>query len=208
MVKQPQSTEIYYNSCARIDQNNKYRQAELMLERKVKTKEWWHHVSHTVLSMCVVDAYLLMVGCWGNSAQAFMTSRHFFEKLAEQLIDNTFETRSMHKKQQRSLARANPLAVATDQMLEANMQTISVTPTKKRKRTCPTRMAQGLCMVCKKPSTTVCCECQRFQPDARGRQFFICNKPGKVCMGIHIVRCHPHAVQGCEAASKDEDSNY
>jgi Transposase IS4 len=63
IVQQPQSTEIYYNSCARIDQHNKYRQVELMLERKVKTKEWWRRVSHTVLSMCVVDAYLLMVGC-------------------------------------------------------------------------------------------------------------------------------------------------
>jgi hypothetical protein len=124
-----------------------------MLERKVKTKEWWRRVSHTILSMCVVDAYLLMVGWRGNSAQAFMTSRHFFEKLAEQLIDTTFETRSMRKKQQRALARA------------------------------------------------------KFQPDARGRQIFICNKPGKVCMGIHIVRCHPHAVRGCESASEG-DSDY
>jgi hypothetical protein len=196
IVQQPQAAETYYNSCAKIDQHNKCRQAELMLERKVKTKEWWRRVSHSLVAMCCVDSYLLMVGCRGTRDNGFSTARHFFDKLAELLIDNTFEARNLRRRADRALAAANALAITTDEMLETHLQTIAPTPTKKRKKNNPNRMAQGLCMVCRKSATSVCRECQRYQPDTQCRQYFICNKPGKICMGIHITRCHPHAVRG------------
>jgi hypothetical protein len=195
---------MYYNSCAKIDQHNKYRQAELMLERKIKTREWWRRVSHSLFAMCVVDSYLLMVGCRGTKNTGFKTARHYFDKLAEELIDNTFETRNLRRREARARAAENPLGIDRDEVLETHLQTIAPTPTKKRKKNHCNRMAQGLCMVCRMSATHVCRECQRYQPDTRARQYFICNKPGKVCMGIHILRCHPHAVRGNEHAG-DED---
>jgi len=43
-----------------------------------------------LLGMCVVDAWLLYSGARGGGAH--LTRNEFYEDLAEQLIDNTFET--------------------------------------------------------------------------------------------------------------------
>jgi hypothetical protein len=192
----PNIAEHYYNACGRIDKHNRLRPASLMLERKVKTLFWHRRVNTTIFGMCVVDAYHLMCGSRGLHGTGFTDARSFFNKLAEDLIDNNFETRNLRKRADRLLAANNPLSINTDSVLDANLQTIGVTPTKKYKKTQPTKHAQGLCMVCKGWTIHVCRECQRFQVDPRGRQFFVRNKPGQNCMGQHILCEHPHAVRG------------
>ena len=39
-VYQPKCSEIYYNTCAAIDQDNRHRQDTLKVERKIETKYW------------------------------------------------------------------------------------------------------------------------------------------------------------------------
>lgn len=149
----------------------------------------------SIFGMCVVDSYLLLRGIRGSN-DGFASAKCYFAKLAEELIDNTFEQRNMRKRDARAFAAANPLGIENEAVLDANYQTIGPTPTKKFKKTIPTKRVQGLCMVCGMWTTHTCRECQRFQVDTRGKQFFICNKSGQKCMGIHIVNDHPHAVRG------------
>jgi Transposase IS4 len=204
MIQQPQVTEAYYNACGKIDQHNRHRSDNLQLERKIKTMEWWRRVSMTLFGMCITDSYLLMVGCRGENC-GFRTARDFFDKLSEQLIDNTFEFRDLRRRNKRAFNSANPLAIANDEVLDANLHMIGITPTRKRKKSQPSKRAQGRCMVCEASTTYTCRECQRFQPDPKGHQYFICNKEGKKCMGIHILQEHPHAVRGSSLAEEDDD---
>ena len=39
-VSQPKCSEIYYKTCAEIDQHNRHRQDTLRVERKMQTKSW------------------------------------------------------------------------------------------------------------------------------------------------------------------------
>ena len=39
-VSQPKISEIYYNTCAEIDQHNHHRQDTLHIEQKLQTKTW------------------------------------------------------------------------------------------------------------------------------------------------------------------------
>jgi Transposase IS4 len=205
VVQQPQACETYYSACAKIDQHNRYRQAALALERKLKTKVWWRRVNFSIFGMCVVDSYLLLVGCRGGPEHCgYYCAKSYFAKLAEELIDNSFDTRNLRKRTARAYATANPLAIDTDEVLDSHFQTIAPTPCKQYKRTEPTKRTQGRCMVCDRWVTHVCRECQRFG-DMKSKQYFICNKEGKKCMGIHILQDHPHAVRGLQEDNAMED---
>jgi hypothetical protein len=54
-VPQPQAAEIYYDTCGRVDQSNRHRQATLKLERKFKVHNWSDRVNHSILGMAIVD---------------------------------------------------------------------------------------------------------------------------------------------------------
>jgi hypothetical protein len=193
---------MYYGSCQKIDQHNRFRQASLMMETKINTIHWHRRVNNTLLGMCVVDSYLLAVGCQGGSK--YDTAGEFFTQLAEELIENTYEKRSMRKKHERV---ANNLAFTTgikieDVALPACRHLIGCTPTKRRKKAQPLNRAQGRCMTCKEPTSNVCRECQYWQPDPSSTQFWMCNKSGMKCMGDHIIVQHPEKIAD---ASDDED---
>jgi Transposase IS4 len=198
VIQQPEVCEIYYSACGKIDRHNRFRQASLMLETKLNTIVWHRRVNNSIFGMIVVDAYLLAVGCQG--AAAWPTSGDFFTQLAEDLIENKYEARALRRREQRvdnSLAAQKGLAMAAPvAALPAAMQLVGATPTKRRKRAEPTNRAQGRCMACKLPCSTVCRTCQHWQPDPKGTQFWICNKAGMGCMGDHILAMHPDQVRG------------
>jgi hypothetical protein len=39
-IPQPLAAEVYYRACALVDRQNRSRQDNLMLERKLETKDW------------------------------------------------------------------------------------------------------------------------------------------------------------------------
>lgn len=49
---------IYYDGCAKIDQHSRCRQDDVDIEKCFEVKEWSRGNS-TLLSICIVDSYLL-----------------------------------------------------------------------------------------------------------------------------------------------------
>ncbi|KAG7343793.1 hypothetical protein IV203_021801 [Nitzschia inconspicua] len=80
-VPTPKVCNIYYDTCAAIDQNNWHRQDNLQIERKIETKNWATRVGTTILGMCIVDAWLVYKGATRTSE----TRSQFYSWLAEQL---------------------------------------------------------------------------------------------------------------------------
>ena len=86
-------------------------------------------------------------------------------------------------------------AAAASLVVASSQQLVFPTPTKRMKKNRPQHHAQGRCMVCKKPTTHVCRDCQRHQPNPDLKQYWICNKAGKECMGAHIIAKHPLSIK-------------
>ena len=95
VVRQPQACALYYKACGSIDRHNRIRQAYLQIEKKHKTVVWHRRVNMSIFGMCVVDAYLLMLGCRTGEDNGFRTCKHFFAQLANELIENTYEQRAL-----------------------------------------------------------------------------------------------------------------
>jgi hypothetical protein len=196
VVRQPVACSVYYGACSTIDRHNKCRQAYLQLEKKHKTTVWNRRVNMSIFGMCVVDAYMLMLGCRTQVHNGFQTSKHFFAKLAEELIDNTYELRAHRKRVARAAADLlGPDKKRPPALVESTKQLVFPTPTKRKKKNNTLHHAQGRCLVCRNPTTHVCRECQGNQPNPREKQYWICNKPGKECMGAHILSQHPFAIK-------------
>ena len=146
----------------------------------------------SLFGMMVVDAFLLAEGIQ-DGRQHCCTPRTFFEDLATELIDNTFDTISLRK---RRATEPPPSPGPSDKPIMASSigQLNSPTPTKRMKKANPKHRSQGRCVTCKKPASHVCRECQRHHQEKDAKQCWICNKEGKACMGSHILECHPAMV--------------
>jgi hypothetical protein len=191
-IPQPMAAETYYKGCGKIDQHNRHRQDTLQLERKLQTNDWHKRVNMTIFGMCVIDAFLLAEGCCCGGAIA--NPAFFIEKLAEELINNDYDcvslrrrNHSINKKRSQEVDMP-PLPLQVD--TTSTIYLTNTTPTKQRKKGSSTQCTQGRCMICKKAMpTTVCQECQRFQPDPSTKQFWCC-KSGTVCFDKHIRQHH------------------
>ena len=62
-VSQPKNSEIYYNTCAALDQHNCHQHNTLKVERKMQTKSWEKHVTSSMFGMYCTDAWLIYRGC-------------------------------------------------------------------------------------------------------------------------------------------------
>jgi hypothetical protein len=116
---------------------------------------------------------LLAQGCQPN---CYATAKDYFCQLAEQLIENTFETRALRKRADRaSFNAADTIGAAKKApaiVLHASNKLVFPTPTKQFRKGHPTHAAQGRCMVCKSAlSTYVCRECQQHQPNPAKEQY-------------------------------------
>lgn len=205
-VPTPKACSLYYSACQGIDQHNRKRQDDLKLERKVHTVSWNKRVNMSLFGMMVVDSYLLAQGCNGHTFWA--SPNQFFRRLAQELIDNTFEMRDLRRRAQRDDVaglvspignkKKRPAAVA----VESLRQQTAPTPTKRMKKNNKKHHSQGRCLIkgCPGWSSHVCRECQRRFPKAKDHQFWICNLPGKICMGIHIQNKHPGMIAEVSSA--------
>jgi len=205
-VEQPKACEIYYSACSMIDRHNRCRQAGLMLEKKIKVQTFDKRVNLSLFGMVVVDSLHLFQKIRQGSA-ANISERAFFERLSEQLIDNTFDTRQLRhqKRTRRDDVQQEPKQETYT--IPSTRQLLGVTPTKRHKKGHPKHLLQGRCGVCQSLATTVCRECQSGDPLAR-HQVWMCNKPDKVCMGRHIMAHHPDMVAPSGHAKRAINYNH
>ena len=196
VVPQPKACETYYSACSQIDRHNRSRQSNLMLEKKVKVSTFDKRLNLTLFAMAgPVDAWFLYRGIRnGRMDGPLINERYFYERLTELLIDNTFDacyssTRIKHKRRTDAEILLQEQEAAAES-IPSHLQLVSVTPTKRSKTANAKHRLQGRCLVCSKPASTVCRTCQRGDPYGR-HQWWICDKPGKICMGKHIIANHP-----------------
>jgi hypothetical protein len=92
-VPQPQAAEMYYKTCAKIDQHNRDRQATLGIEQKLVTHNWSLRVNLSILSMIVVDTWKVYSQLtYANERQGTAESqKEFYAHLAAELIDNRYD---------------------------------------------------------------------------------------------------------------------
>ena len=101
-VPMPRASEIYYNACGMVDSHNRIREM-CGIDKRLRTNNWATRVNFLILSMIFVDAYLLYKACCGDSAKE--NPKMFFEKLAAELIDFSFDeegTKTRGKKRKKS----------------------------------------------------------------------------------------------------------
>eukprot|EP00170_Pyropia_yezoensis_P000630 contig_2981_g631 len=125
------------------------RQDDLQLERKYITHDWSMRVNLTLLAICIVDAWMLYTGA--RVAAGELTQAEFYEDLAAQLIENTFDGSGYR-------SRAAPADVPREDVAGPARYGVGVhlVPTLKRKGG-DARLAQRDCRVCKQNrSTSVC----------------------------------------------------
>jgi Transposase IS4 len=190
-IAQTQCGQVYYEGCGKIDQHNRLRQDSLNLEKKVQTMDWSSRANHSILAMTVVDAFYLAQGCQGSYQGGF---RFFLEDLITGLIDNKMDQRVLRKRREEAIKKEADLAAVGVGVLDTHRQLTGPTPTKRRKANRPEHRLQGSCMVCKKPTTHVCRSCQCFKNGQKDKQYWICNKAGKECMGRHIMEAHTECI--------------
>ena len=183
-IPQPPAAEVYYKACAGIDRHNRSRQDDLMLERKVGTKDWSVRVNLSIFGMCVVDAYYVAKGCRIYDE----TPARFFENLAEELIDNTYGP-GVNRRGQRGRASLSP----EPRVIQT---TAHLTPTKRKrndKHGNPLRFSlQGRCNVCHKKTSHICSVCKHDQGSEVASEPWICHNKngGRECFTEHMLEMH------------------
>jgi hypothetical protein len=190
-IRQTEAGEIYYSGCSAIDEHNRHRQEHLNLEKKLQVMQWDRRANLSLFGMMCVDAYKLKSGCQGQDRDG---TRAFFEDLATSLIDNKYDQRILRRRREEAMEREATLAGEDMPQLDTIRHLTCPTPTKRRKPNNPAHRQQGRCMVCKKPSSHVCRACQANKPAPDDKQYWICNKQGKVCMSKHLALHHTHLI--------------
>ena len=183
-IQQPESTQVYYDSCGKIDQHNRHRQDTLRIEKKFETHRWDMRVNMTLLSVCFVDSWLL----YSKATETNETQKQFYTGLAEEMIDNRRSGR------ERTMAGVGVGTTTVNHHSSSNPSGlhIHVSPTKDYRKdgdgkNTPNRQ-QGRCKVCMKKTTHVCSECNAQNNNTSA---WICHpKSSRSCFTEHITKKH------------------
>ena len=178
-IPQPQVVAQYYRCNDVVDRHNRYRQDDLNMEKKVGTKSWSFRVATTLISVIVVNAYLLFKKSRTDMQQTEVLSlKEFTLELAGELVRNTFDLPVAHGKRNR-----RPTAVKTEtgpkSMQPVEQATCVETQKKVKMKNGRMRRVRGYCRVCK----------GRKIPGSRTRTTFHCSHTQ--CNGAWI--CTPEA---------------
>jgi hypothetical protein len=186
-IPQPKLCETYYSTCAAIDQHNRCRQDDLQLEKKIKTIHWHRRVAISLFGICVVDAWLVYKAAQ-NRDQERQAQRSFYEQLAEELIENTFDTRAGRR-------RMSPSSIARlGEQATMGIET-HATPTKRRRKkrdgSLTPYLLQGRCSQCQRATTHVCSTCSQIFADRNEYGGWICSsRQGRLCFNLHVTNTH------------------
>ena len=178
----PEVIDTYYKTCSQIDRHNRCRQDDLGLEKKFEVNDWSLRVNTSLLSMCIVDSWLLYKGSMG--ARNCRSQKDYYAKLADQLIDNSFDAIGLRNQPCSDNDKpANPLAYGTG---------IYLTPTNKRRKingNVSKAVHQARCKICKlhKKSKYLCSECL-----LKGNiEVWLCHSDtGRDCFQRHLQHLH------------------
>lgn len=196
-VPTPKVCEVYYNTCAAIDQNNRHRQDTLKLEKKIETTNWATRLGTTILGIILVDTWLVFRGATKTNE----TQSEFYTLLAEELIDNTFdEGLRSRRATTTAIGKASPEVLDTRTGAGRSGIYAHLTPTKRKRRradgTLTNHSLQGRCTVCKTKKTRfVCSECndEAFESgaDASSSIVWLCHsETGRMCFAEHFTTHH------------------
>ena len=202
VVPQPKAAEIYYDTCGKIDQHNRHRQDVLQLERKLETKWWWMRVGLSILGIVLVDTWLAASQCM-DGVEFAETQAEFYTWLAEEMIDNTLDTRARrgggNDDDHDGSPRAPPLGLMRNN--DGSPQSgigVHLTPTKRKRKNQSdgqerNQILQGNCRDpdCKYKSSHACSACTAKS----GKEYWLCHsKTGRECFHKHVLACHMAAA--------------
>lgn len=196
VVPQPQACEIYYTTCATIDQHNRHRQDTLMLEHKIETKNWSARVGTTLFGMMVVDTWLVYKGATDTQE----SQQDFYTLLSEELIDNTYEQVGGVSGARRTCQTATISDLdLVNKKTGAGRAGIAVhlTPTKKKRKrkdgTLTNHSLQGRCRICGLKTRYMCsmCDDERNDDDGPSSIMWLCHSETyRMCFSEHISDEH------------------
>ena len=193
-VVQPKGAEVYYSTCAAIDQHNRWHQDDLQLERKLRTPRWDMRVGMSLFGMMIVDTYRVHKLC----TRSTLTPSEFYTKLGEALIENPYI--GGHGGGLGAVTRRLSSDSSTASSLSSKTNTsgigLHLTPVKEhvtyegsdgsqRKR-----LRQVSCSFCYRKTTRVCSECLQdsLVPD---RKCGFCDPVNnRYCYRQHMEVCH------------------
>ena len=193
-IPQPKAAELYYNTCSAIDNHNRKRQDDIMVEKKLGTHDWSKRVALSIFSMCVVDAFLVYKGCRDDDT---LKIRDFIEQLSSELILNEYD--KVRGRRSRNTSRESPGGSASSGDKRAPTAAMYLAPTKKMRRNNSHR-TQGHCLVCKRHTTWICQGCKSDNPD---KEPWICSSHTKLerqCFHTHLSEVHAVVAESEEDA--------
>jgi len=187
VIPQPKACELYYSACGQIDRHNRCRQDDLNVEKKIGTLRWDMRLNLSLLSMCIVDTWLLYKGATTTTEN----QKLFYERLAEELIDNRYDTIGNAPRQrarEEDVPLQNTAFVSPRSGLHAHL-----TPTKKKRKTNNGGQTnyrfQAWCRECSNRKTThLCSLCE--DSDASNLVYICHTKGGRTCFQIHMDKYH------------------
>lgn len=182
-ISVPDVVEKYYETCSQIDRHNRCRQDSLGMEKKLEVKDWSVRVNTTLLSVVVVDAWLLYKYAFGP--RLCMSQSTFYETLAEELIENKYDVVSCRS------AYAPESDQESDTEMVAGIGTHLAVTNKKRKLSdgsVTNAALQGRCRVCKVSKSKFLCSTCR---DNGVGDIYICHVSTKrCCFSTHLREKH------------------
>ena len=167
-IKQPQIAKVYYTTCGAIDRHIWYRQDDLRIEKKIQMKDWSVRVNPSIFAMIVVDTWLIY-NTFKNAPpgnQKKCLQKEFYSILAEELIDNSYDSRGQGTRWPRSSPNGTSYQEACIRAVENGCTRAGVlthlTPVKRLKYSNGEKTSfryQGRCKECQKKTTWQCSDC-------------------------------------------------
>lgn len=196
-VPQPKACELYYSTCAAVDQHNRDRQATLQIEKKLLTKDWSQRVNLSILGICIVDTWKAWNLTTGNYdlGDKRVLQKEFYSSLSEELIDNKYDVGIGGNGSRRAGLSddSSPLVDRATGRTRAGIS-IHLTPTKRMRvvNGIVTKYAmQQRCSVCSKKTKHLCSGCV---DNAQGNEKlvkWVCHTNTKRdCFRIHMQAAH------------------
>ena len=197
-IPQPITADLYYSACGQIDRHNRCRQESLDISKRLGTKDWYKRLNLSVFAMNVVDVWLAYQGITGTAE----TQADFYNYLAEEMIDNTYDRFMMQSAEgrRRNIVDSDDETFDDDNPLFGRINgaprygiALHVTPTKKRRkkrdRTETQYLLQGECKVCRKKTTHVCLDCA--DTGAIKNEMWVCHlKTNRSYFAHHVHSTH------------------
>jgi hypothetical protein len=195
-IPQPKAAEVYYSTCGKIDQHNRCRQDTLCLERKLRTHRWDMRVNLSIFAMIVVDTWMVYSKCTNQTEDDGESQKDFYTLLAEELIDNTFDSPRRRTRHSEGVSDTSPVLNRSTGMARAGVGA-HLTPTKRKRKTKDGQETkhklQGRCMICSVKTSYLCSACNDDveAPDITGRTPWVCHsETGRTCFAEHYNEHH------------------